>query len=378
MKKDKIIFLSAKNPNTRKDWSGIPYFMFHHLSNYYDVEYVSPPAFFLLRKIGYYFSKAFHLVTGTKYLFEYGFVLAWLYGCYYSIVLRNKKGYSFVFSPAGLIELSFIRTDIPLIAASDCSVLQLVDYYPSLFNVSGLSKYEIENIERRALKKISLVFLSSAWATNFFSSHFGFENTFTLPFGANSVSESILAKVPNQQKCRLIFIGVDWERKGGGKVLEIHRKLLELNLNSHLTIIGSVPPTGIIFDDRITVINHINKDSEQGEAEFTSNLQQADFFILPTKADCTPIVIAEALAFGVPVLTSRTGGISSMIQDGYNGFLFDVNDTLGYALKIIQLRNNVDLYRQVSENCIRSNQQILNWRIWAASFHEQIKKYLKN
>lgn len=377
MKKDKIIFLSAKNPYTQKDWSGIPYFMFHHLSKYYDIEYVSPPSFFLLRKAGHYFSRAFHFVTGTKYLFEYGFVLAWLCGWYYSIVLRNRKGYSFIFSPAGLFELSFIITDLPLVTACDSSVLQLIDYYPSLFNVSELSKYEIDRIERRALKKISLVFLSSAWATIYFINHFGFKNSFMIPFGANSISENAFAKAPDQQKCRLIFIGVDWDRKGGEMALEINRKLLDLNLNSHLTIIGSVPPNELMSDDHVTIIDHLDKDSEQGAADFASNLQQADFFILPTKADCTPIVIAEALAFGIPVLTSKTGGIASMIQDDYNGFLFDLNDVGGYVFKIIQLRNDVNLYRQISENCLLTSKQQLNWNIWAATCHEQIEKYLK-
>ena len=49
---------------------------------------------------------------------------------------------------------------------------------------------------------------------------------------------------------------------------------------------------------------------------------ESHFLVLPTQADCTPLVIAEANAFGVPCLVSVLGGLPTLVQDGQNGRLY--------------------------------------------------------
>jgi len=52
----------------------------------------------------------------------------------------------------------------------------------------------------------------------------------------------------------------------------------------------------------------------------------SDIFILPSRAECSAIVLAEAAAFGLPVLTCDTGGLADYVSNGANGFRLPVED----------------------------------------------------
>jgi hypothetical protein len=206
MIRERIIFLSAKNPFSKKDWSGIPYFMRQALLAEYEVEHISAPSFNFLRRAGYHFGKFTSLVTGRKYIFDYGSIIAWCYGWFYSRLLRNKSGYKFIFVPAGLTEIAFLNTQIPIISFGDCSTLQLIDYYPSLNNISRLSTREVDFVEHRAFNKVTLAFFSSSWASDFVMRHFKIKNVATVPFGSNiSRVIKISPRRLSQKECNLLF-----------------------------------------------------------------------------------------------------------------------------------------------------------------------------
>lgn len=365
MARERIIFLSSKNPFSKRDWSGIPYFMMQALQREYEVEYIKAPSFDLLRKTGYYFGKLTHLLMGRKYIFDYGIVMALSYGLHYSRLLKNKVGYKFIFVPAGLTEIAFLNTKIPIINFGDCSTLQLFNYYPSLNNVLKFSSREVNFVEHRAFSKVALAFFSSSWASDFVCQHFKVNRVATVPFGSSIIRlREVPSKRVSQKECNLLFVGVDWERKGGEVALKILQALVEREIEAHLTIIGCVPPSGSDLK-QVRVIEKLNRDSSDGEEEFVAILNQTDFFILPTRADCTPLVITEAFSAGVPVLATRTGGIPSLVREGINGFLFAQDEVHGYVERIIQLMEDPLKCEIISKNCIQSYTTTFNWQRWA-------------
>jgi glycosyltransferase involved in cell wall biosynthesis len=368
MVKERIVFLSAKNPFSKRDWSGIPYFMMQALQKEFEVEYISAPSFDLLKKLGYYFGKLIFQITGKKYIFDYGLIMAWFYGRHYTRQLRDKYGYKFVFVPAGLTEVAFLNTSIPIISFGDCSTLQLFNYYPSLKNVSTVSIREVDSVEQRAFNKIAVAFFSSSWASEFVKQRFKINNVATVPFGSNRVGLKVIqGRKLSEKGCQLLFVGVDWERKGGDVAIKILRSLLENEIAAGLTIIGCIPPAGCDLSN-VNVIEKLDKDSDEGESVFMSILDQTDFFILPTQADCTPIVIAESFSAGVPVLTTDTGGISSLIREGNNGFLFRQNDVHAYVERIMLLMKAPLQYEIISQNCVQSYVTTFNWERWVEEF----------
>lgn len=376
MIKEKVFFLSVKGIETKKDWSGIPYYMHLNLSAFYDIEYLGAPKFRLLSKAGYYLGRLFQFFTGTKYIFDYGIVISWFYGRYYTRILKGRSC-KFIFVPAGLTEIAFLKTKIPIVSVGDCSVLQLINYYPALGSVSNLSLKEIAKVEKMALAKTSLSIFSSPWATNFVDSKYHCKN-YTIPFGANTVHENgNTEKTLDPSVCRLLFIGVDWERKGGNVVMKIYHELSRLGVNCNLTILGCNPPDHSDIDEGIELVPYFDKDSKEGEGIFIRALSNADFFVLPTQADCTPIVIAEAFSVGLPVLATRTGGISSMVENGVNGFLFEQQEVLGYVSTIQEILHSPARYATLSRNCQLAYENEFNWKTWGSRIQKLVEAELK-
>lgn len=362
MSREKIIFLSVKNPESKKDWSGIPYYMFHALREIYDVEWISGPKLGMTKRMLHYLGKALQRLTGSKFIFDYGGVTARLYGRYYSRVLAGKSDIKFVFVPAGLTEISDLQTNLPVVAVGDCSVLQLLDYYPALNGVSAYSRTDVEQVERSALERCARIVFSSNWASDFVRSRYGVECR-VIPFGANIRPAEVLAKKMSDS-CRLLVVGVDWQRKGGDSAMEIQRLLINSEVGSSLTVVGMRPESDDNLPPYVNFVS-VDKDSESGELTYIELLKNSDFLLLPTLADCTPIVIAEAFAAGLPVLATRTGGIPSMIDEGVTGFLFEAGDAKGYSERIMKLLDQPELYTAISANCLAASRNIFNWKHFA-------------
>jgi glycosyltransferase involved in cell wall biosynthesis len=69
----------------------------------------------------------------------------------------------------------------------------------------------------------------------------------------------------------------------------------------------------------------------------------ANVFVLPSHSEDMPITIIEAMGLGLPVISTDVGGISTMVQDGVNGYLVKPHDVAGLAAKMQLLAEKPDL-----------------------------------
>jgi glycosyltransferase involved in cell wall biosynthesis len=78
----------------------------------------------------------------------------------------------------------------------------------------------------------------------------------------------------------------------------------------------------------------------------------SDIFCFPSyfHSESFPLVLIEAMSFGLPIITTKWRGIPDMIEDGYNGFLINIKSPEQLAEKIIILKDNFDLRKQMSQN----------------------------
>lgn len=75
-----------------------------------------------------------------------------------------------------------------------------------------------------------------------------------------------------------------------------------------------------------------------------------DIFIYPTLNDAFPVVILEAMQFGIPVIASIEGAIPDIIDDSLNGFLVEKNNPEQISSKLMHLINNPDLRNDMGRN----------------------------
>ena len=79
-------------------------------------------------------------------------------------------------------------------------------------------------------------------------------------------------------------------------------------------------------------------------------LQDADVLVLPSYNEVLPMSILEAMAYGVPVVATRVGGIPDAISNGIEGFLIEPGDIDGIATSILKIINNVELKKTMRIN----------------------------
>ena len=93
-------------------------------------------------------------------------------------------------------------------------------------------------------------------------------------------------------------------------------------------------------------------------------MRESHFLILPSKADCSPHVLAEANSFGLPCLTTNVGGIPGIIRDGVNGKLFALEASArDYCDFVVNQLADPQRYRRLMLASFQEFQTRLNWRV---------------
>ena len=132
----------------------------------------------------------------------------------------------------------------------------------------------------------------------------------------------IFALVNEQVPSKLIFAGDGPERNN------LERLCRELNLCGRVIFVGKVSDT-----------SHV--------------LEMSDLFILPSETESFGLAALEAMAVGVPVISSNTGGIPEVNLHGESGYLSDVGNVEEMAENAIYLLKNESLFQQFRLNALK-------------------------
>lgn len=110
-----------------------------------------------------------------------------------------------------------------------------------------------------------------------------------------------------------------------------------------------------------------------GGKELGAAFASADAFIFPSRTETLGLVLLEAMAAGCPVVAARSGGITDIVTDGVNGFLFDPTDEQGAIAATQCLLNQTEQREALRQNARREAER---WG-WAAATR-QLQTYYRN
>lgn len=274
-----------------------------------------------------------------------------------------------VLSPAGSPLVASLGTDLPVAYLSDATVRQMLGYYPEFTGLAPQSVRTAEALEAAAIRRAGLLVYPTRWAAESAVRDYGADPARVLvaPFGANVVDAEIdrSAGPPEDGVCRLLFVGADWERKGGAIALNVLRRLQAAGVRSQLTLVGARPP-GPVDLPGAEVVGFLDKNRPEHRQRLHALYREASFFVLPTRNECYGIVLCEAAAYGLPALAARTGGVPEVIEDGVSGFVRPLDDDgAGYAARIAAIWADPARYRAFRAASRAAFETRLNWTVWA-------------
>ncbi|AZQ63511.1 glycosyltransferase [Flammeovirga pectinis] len=368
--KKKIAFICADNPNDKRAWSGTAHTIFTILNHNYDTIWNGPIKINFKEKIKLFINKYSNKNFGGRLANERNILISKIYSSYVSQFI-NSHEFDYVFICAVPFMGAYINTKTPIIYLSDATFENMIDFYSPFKRLNKKGIVEGHEIENLLLSKSKHVIFSSDWALKSAINYYNCNSNKVslLDFGANIPLVEYKENIPSEyinNTCRLLFSGVDWERKGGELAYRVFLELLKRNINSELIIIGCNPN---IKNKKVTIIPFLNKNNKEDLSIFNSYFKESTFFILPSIADCTPIVFSEAAANSLPVLSTKVGGIASVIEEGINGFTFKLDASeKDYADKIEQLWNNKNQLIQLRKTSLQEYNRRLNWNTWSEKF----------
>jgi glycosyltransferase involved in cell wall biosynthesis len=381
----RIAFLTSLDSRNKRSWSGIFYHMALSLQNHCgEVVYVGPAPVAgggLKGRVIGWMKRLLKKVARRYFVYEYHIQVAKNLASAASRRLLKER-FDVIVAPASLAQVAFLETDIPVIIVEDATFALLLDYYPQYSDMLTRSIEQMQAITVRGMRKASTLIYSSAWAAQSAINEYHIDprKVYVVPMGANfdePPDEEIIERKKRSGICKLLFVGVDWQRKGGEIAFETLLALAQIGIPAELTVCGCMPPKNRSHPD-MKIIPYLDKNDPLQYEKLAQLYQEADFLLLPTRNECFGIVFCEANAFGLPAITTCTGGVPEVVRNGENGFVLPL-DARGdaYALLIASLYRDEAQYAQLVLSSRAAYDERLNWDSWGVAMNKVITDVLQ-
>jgi glycosyltransferase involved in cell wall biosynthesis len=268
------------------------------------------------------------------------------------------------------IPLAYLPPTIRTAFWTDAIMHDMIDFYWSSALFHRRTLEQGMRLDELALRNVGTSFYASEWAAEGARKFApgSSERIFSVPFGANNIAD-LPRKAPRNlpsdigAPIHFLFVGGDWNRKGGPDCVEAVNILRSLGHNVHLSVAGARPHPEDSCPDFIHQYGFLRRNNDKENATLQRLYEEAHFFILPSHAECAGIVFAEAASYGLPVIGRDVGGVGSMVVRDLNGILIGADDgPMALAEAVRPLLSDAERYRAMSAASLRLFADRLNWK----------------
>ncbi|MFN5307985.1 MAG: glycosyltransferase family 4 protein [Candidatus Kapaibacterium sp.] len=364
-----IAYVSSFDPHNVSSWSGTGYFIAEALKNtQHKVSFIGP-----LTENGALLSKLRQQFYASIFQKKHirGFDENILQGYARQIAKQLHRVQPDVIFSVWSLPIIDLETDIPISFTADALFSLMKDFYPDWSNITEATKINGINSDIKSLAKASAAIYCSDWVADEAIQQYKTpkEKVHVVPYGANIHKDFIpnaqqVIRTSRQDSCSLLFLGVDWRRKGGDIVFNTLKHLRNSGVNAELTICGCVPPKEVAEHKYVKVIPYLNKNNKSDLHVLCTLLKESAFLFLPTRAEAFGIVFCEASAFGLPSISTSVGGVSTAVKNNVNGYLLPYEaQHEDYAKLICDIWYDTSRYTSLSESSRLLYENELNWDI---------------
>lgn len=245
-------------------------------------------------------------------------------------VRQRQPDAAFVCTSVSAMLLGDFMRRVPTVVSTDATPIN----YDSCGGAYGheVGPQWLEGVKRsvvsRMFRAAAAVVAWSSWTAESLINDYGVEpaRVHKIPPGVD-LSVFACDRAPRGQRpLRVLFVGGDVKRKGGWDLIDAVAGLdgrAELDLVTSERLVDL--PAGVRAHAGLT----------HKSPELRRLFESADVFALPTHGDMTPHAVVEAMASGLPVVSTKVGAIPELVADGERGLLIRPGD-------VRQLRESLD------------------------------------
>jgi glycosyltransferase involved in cell wall biosynthesis len=158
---------------------------------------------------------------------------------------------------------------------------------------------------------------------------------------------------PRARAPEILFMGREWRRKGGPELLEAFRQVREAIPGARLTVVGTTEPAA---EPGVRVLGMV-----RDRAELAALLSASAVFCVPSRFCPFTSSLIEAMAYGLPCVSTRTAGVPELVLDGTTGLLVDPYDTAGLAAALRRLLDEPEMADRMGRAGRARVQRDLSW-----------------
>jgi len=226
----------------------------------------------------------------------------------------------------------FVYTDLTIRANS---------YYPGGDEYVRLWR-ECVPYEEETLHRARLVFTTSSHVTRSLVEQYGIPRERVRQVNGGCNTPGMVNPAPDRhERKRVLFIGVDWERKGGPELVDAFKLVRQKYPDAVLTIVGCKPKVRGPGIDLAGYVPH---------EQIPRFLEQSTVFCMPSRREPFGIAYLEAMRAGLPVVGSKFGASPDFIIDGETGYTVDPRNVVELARRIEQILGDPEKGRAMGRN----------------------------
>lgn len=206
------------------------------------------------------------------------------------------------------------------------------------------------------------------------------KNIYFLPNGVSRLHTNF--ENSNSDKFRILFFANMLRNKGPKDLLVVVNELIKNDKKIEVVFAGE-------FDDFIfkeefktyikenNLSDYVRYVGAKYNEDKTKLFQQSDLFVYPTYNDAFPLVILEAMSYGLPVISTDEGAISEIVDDNINGFIVDKRDIQQLVDRILFLYNNRDKLNDFGNSSLEKFKNNYSLEIFENNFKNILDKVME-
>ena len=284
-------------------------------------------------------------------------------------LVRNiitKGNYAFSFQMQSLFDTS--TPGIPHFIYTDHTHLENLNYAA---NRNNLFSPKWIALEKEVYQNASITFVRSTNVRRSVMEDYSqpADKVVCVYAGSNAMVSEVKQRNSDYTKPNVLFVGLDWQRKGGPDLVEAFQRVRERCPTAHLTILGARPEIHI---PNCEVVGPVKPE------DLNSYYQQASVFCLPTHLEPFGIVFIEAMTAHLPIVATRLGAIPDFVEEGKNGLLVEPGDVQGLAEALLKFLENPQLCRSFGEYSYQLTKERYSWSAVGEKFRQNILDVLSH